>query len=120
MRGLAKISTAVLGLLFVIGAIALLSFYSSDKMVELRAFERKFASVDIGDPETKVLALLGRPDAKESTFRIGQKGGHEDSYARAAASGSAYYLVWEKGVDIVFSVGVDSKGKVRAKEYGGT
>jgi hypothetical protein len=94
--------------------------YSSEEMAEVRAFEKKFASVNLGDPESQVLALLGKPDAKEATFRIAQEQGYEEAYARARASGSTYYLVWARGVDVVFSVGIDAQGRVRAKEYGGT
>jgi hypothetical protein len=96
------------------------AIYFAYDIGEVRAFEKKFALVELGDPETKVIALLGEPDAKETVFRIGQLQGFEDAYARAGASGSSYYLVWTKGVDVVFSVGIDSRGTVRAKEYGGT
>jgi hypothetical protein len=120
MRAPVKFLSAALGSIVAAGAVALVFFYSSDSMVELRAFEQKFAVVELGDPERKVLALLGPPDAKETTFRIGQRPGYEAAYARATATPSVYYLVWARGVDVVFSVGIDAQGRVRAKEYGGT
>lgn len=115
----ATIALATIALIAILGAIGLM-VYSSEEMAEVRAFEKKFASVNLGDPESRVLALLGKPDAKEASFRIGQEQGYEEAYARARASGSTYYLVWARGVDVVFSVGVDAQGRVRAKEYGGT
>lgn len=115
-----KTFIVVTGLVAIAGGAALITVYFSDDMVEMRAFEKKFASVQLGDPETRVLALLDVPDAKETAFRIGQEQGFEEAYARAKASGSAYYLVWTRGIDVVFSVGIDPKGEVRAKEYGGT
>jgi len=87
---------------------------------EVSDFDKKFGLVEIGDPETKVLSVLGQPDAKENEFRIGQKEGFETAYARAEASDSAYYLLWYKGIDVVFTVGINSKGQVSAKESGGT
>ena len=118
MKAAIKALLAALVLLAVLGAVGLTAVYFSDDMVEMRAFEKKFSLVGLGDPKTKVLALLSEPDAKETTFRIGQEQGFEEAYARA--SGSTYYLVWTRGIDVVFSVGSDSQGTVRAKEYGGT
>jgi hypothetical protein len=102
-----------------IGALWMLTYYSDDAK-EVRAFRSKFELVQIGDPESRVLSLLGSPDSKEAQFRIGQEKGFEDAYARAKASGSKYYLIWEKGIDVVFTVGVDDKGTVSVKESGGT
>ena len=119
MTSWAKITWAIVALVAILGAIGLMA-YSSEQMAEARAFEKKFASVKLGDPESQALALLGNPDAKEATFRIGQEQGYEEAYARARASGSRYYLVWARGGDVVFSVGIDAQGRVRAKEYGGT
>ena len=120
MRAPLKVVGVGLGLVLVLGAAAFALFSFSGSMTELRAFEKKFASVDIGDSESKAIALLGPPDAKESAFRLGQERGYEESYARAAASRSAHYLVWSRGIDVVFSVGIDANGTVRLKEYGGT
>lgn len=120
MKFAVKALVAVLGFVAILVGVGLAVVYFSDGEVEVRAFEKNFALVQVGDPETKVLALLGTPDAKETNFRIGQEQGFEEAYTRAKASGSTYYLVWHRGIDVVFSVGVDSKGTVRAKEYGGT
>jgi hypothetical protein len=87
---------------------------------EVLEFEKSFKLIQIGDPETKALSVLGKPDAKEKEFRLGQKKGFEDAYARAEASDSTYYLLWFKGIDVVFSVGINNKGQVSAKESGGT
>ena len=87
---------------------------------EVSEFEKKFQLVQLGDTEAKALAVLGKPDAKEREFRLGQRKGFEDVYARAEASDSTYYLLWFKGIDVVFSVGINSKGQVSAKESGGT
>jgi hypothetical protein len=53
-------------------------------------------------------------------FRLGQHGGFEKEYARAAASGSEYYLLWNKGIDVVYVVGFDKDGRVTMKAVGGT
>jgi hypothetical protein len=87
---------------------------------ELIEFEKKFALVQIGDTEASVLSVLGQPDARENEFRLGQKKGFEEAYARANASDSAYYLLWFRGADVVFTFGIDDKGKVSVKESGGT
>jgi hypothetical protein len=87
---------------------------------EAREFGEKFALVQIGDSENRVLSLLGSPDSKEKKFRIGQREGFEEAYARAAASDSKYYLLWFRGFDVVFTVGFNDKGQVTVKESGGT
>jgi hypothetical protein len=87
---------------------------------EVAEFEKQFKLIQIGDPEVLVLSVLGKPDAKESQFRIGQKQGFEDAYAKAAVSDSVYYLLWFRGIDVVFTVGINNKGKVSVKEFGGT
>jgi len=120
MKSAMKAVVAVLGFVAVLGGGGFAVVYFSDGEAEVRAFEMNFALIQVGDPETKVLALLGTPDAKETNFRIGQEQGFEEAYVRAKASGSTHYLVWNRGIDVVFSVGVDSQGTVRAKEYGGT
>jgi hypothetical protein len=114
-----KFGLSVLGGLLVLAA-ALAVIYFSRPMRDVREFERRFALVKIGDSESKVVALLGEPDSREGRFRIGQEEGFEGAYARARASGSKRFLVWFKGVDVVFTVGLDEQGVVRAKEHGGT
>jgi hypothetical protein len=107
----------VLVLLWGLGALFVLGMPEIQEVLE---FDKKFELVQIGDPETKVLSVLGKPDAKEKEFRIGQEKGFEDAYARAKVSDSVYYLVWFRGIDVVFTVGINNKGQVSAKESGGT
>lgn len=120
MKSALKALLAACSFVVILGGIGLVAVYHSDDMVEMREFEKQFALVKVGDSEAKALSLLGTPDAKESHFRIGQVEGFEEAYSRAKASGSTYYLVWSRGIDVVFSLGVDSKGFIRAKESGGT
>ncbi len=87
---------------------------------EVTAFGERFASVQIGDTEAKVISLLGQPDAKEVEFRLGQKQGFENVYARAKASDSDFYLIWFKGIDVVFTIGINKNNGVRVRAYGGT
>ena len=83
---------------------------------EVAEFQKKFDLVQIGDSETKVVSVLGTPEAKEKEFRLGQKEGFEVAYARAEANDSFCYLFWFKGFDVVFAVGINNKGKVSAKK----
>lgn len=87
---------------------------------ELSEFQKKYALVELGDREDEVLATLGEPIAKETDFRLGQRKGFENAYERAEASDSEYYLLWYKGIDVVFTVGINKQGNVSVKEYGGT
>ena len=87
---------------------------------EVTQFGEKFERIQIGDKETKAISFLGKPDAKEKKFRLGQEIGFEDAYARAEASNSEYYLLWFRGIDVVFSLGINSKGEICVKELGGT
>ena len=120
MKSALKALVAACSFLAILGGVGLVAVYYSDDMVEMREFEKKFALVKVGDSETKAMSLLGTPDAKEPHFRIGQVEGFEEAYSRAKASGSIYYLVWARGIDVVFSLGIDSEGNIRAKESGGT
>jgi hypothetical protein len=87
---------------------------------EISEFKKKFDLVQIGDSEQKVLSVLGAPDSREIEFRIGQEIGFEEAYAKAKASDSEYYLIWNRGIDCVFTIGINSKGLVSLKELGGT
>lgn len=83
-------------------------------------FYSSYEKVDVGMSETEVVALLGLADEKSTQFRLGQRDGFEQEYARAARSGSAHYLLWHKGIDVVYAVGFDGEGKVTMKAVGGT
>ena len=111
----------VLIVLFVgLGFAGAIWYPFTDEGKELRQFDAQFEQIRLGDTQDRVLLLLGLPDAKEADFRLGQREGFEDAYTRAAESRSTQYLVWVKGIDIVYSVGIDDSGVVRAKESGGT
>jgi hypothetical protein len=97
-----------------------LYFYNLPELKEAKEFNKNFDLVQMGDSESKVISILGKPDSKENEFRIGQKEGFEEAYSRAAGSNSKYYLLWFKGFDIVFTVGINNKGQVSIKESGGT
>lgn len=101
-------------------SLAVLFVQAMPETQEVSEFEKKFKLEQIGDSEAKTLSVLGAPDAKEKEFRLGQKKGFEDAYARAGSSDSAYYLLWFKGIDVVFAVGINNKAQVSAKESGGT
>lgn len=83
-------------------------------------FQAAFKKIQAGMSEAEVVAGLGTPDEKSAQFRLGQYAGFEKEYARAADSGSSYYLIWNKGVDVVYTVGFDNAGRVTMKAGGGT
>ena len=85
-----------------------------------RAFARKFETLRIGTPESEVLALLGPPTERSDVFRLGQPHGYEKEYAAAASSGSRYYLLWRRELDLVYAVGFDQEQRVRYSAVGGT
>jgi hypothetical protein len=83
-------------------------------------FHSKFTKIRPGMSEAQVVAALGVADERAAQFRLGQYGGFEKEYARAAASGSTYYLLWNKGIDVVYAVGFDKDGRVTMKAVGRT
>jgi hypothetical protein len=83
-------------------------------------FHSKFSNIQPGMSEAQVVASVGAADERSAQFRLGQHGGFEKEYARAAASGSEYYLLWNKGIDVVYAVGFDKDGRVTMKAVGGT
>ena len=85
-----------------------------------RAFARKFDTLRVGTPQGEVLALLGPPNERSDVFRLGQPHGHEKAYAAAANSGSSYYLLWRRELDLVYAVGFDHQHRVRYFAVGGT
>ena len=100
--------------------VVVLLIRETPEVKEVIQFGEKFERIQIGDQEAKAISILGNHDAKEQKFRLGQKVGFEDAYARAEASNSEHYLFWFRGVDVVFAVGINSKGEVCVKESGGT
>jgi hypothetical protein len=87
---------------------------------EDREFRSRFGGVAPGISEAEVVNLLGPPDERSREFFLAQRSGFEDAYRRAAESGSAYFLVWHREIDLVYSVGIDSDGNVTLAEVGGT
>jgi hypothetical protein len=120
MKVTLKVLAGIVVVFGILAGVAALLVQSMPETKEVTEFSKRFKLVQIGDPETKALSVLGKPDAKEKEFRIGQEKGFEDAYARAKASDSVYYLVWFRGIDVVFTVGINNKGQVSAKESGGT
>ncbi|MCP4405753.1 MAG: hypothetical protein GY801_51705 [bacterium] len=120
MKTLVKVLTGIV-LAFAVMIVALtVLVWNMPEVREVREFEKQFQQVAIGDPEQKAVEVLGEPDVIETEFRLGQQSGFEEAYARAAASGSDRYLVYFRGIDVVFSVGISKKGKVSVTESGGT
>lgn len=83
-------------------------------------FHSSFKKLQVGMSEEQVVAALGAADKRSAVFQLGQSGGFEKEYARAAASGSNYYLLWSKGIDVVYTVRFDKDGRVTMKAVGGT
>lgn len=87
---------------------------------EVRQFISNFESLSLNDTEEKAISILGNPDSKEPEFRVGQKSGNESLYEKAKSSKAEYYLIWEKGIDLVFCIGIGKDKGVKIKEYTGT
>ena len=108
---------AVFGMLCVLGlgvlAFRLLLGYGI-------TFGPRFKTIAPGLPRERVVALLGRPDEESAEFRLGQREGFEREYELADSSDSRYYLIWYKGIDVVYTIGFDSEDKVTIKAVGGT
>jgi hypothetical protein len=83
-------------------------------------FHSSFKKVRAGMSEAQGVAALGAANERSSEFRLGQYVGFEKEYARAAASKSSYYLIWNKGIDVVYTVGFDNEGHVTMTAVGGT
>lgn len=81
---------------------------------------RAWKSVETGMTREQVVGLLGEPEEQSAEFHLGQYGGFEAVYKRAASSGSEYYLFWDQGIDVVYAVGFDERDKVTFKAAGGT
>jgi len=84
------------------------------------AFHARFERVVVGHTEQQVFAALGPPDHVAERFRLGQRGGFEAEYEAARVSGATRFLVWRRGIDVSFVVGLDPGGRVVVKAVGGT
>ena len=107
------------GLAIAVGALALVAPYVGTTPAD-REFLKAFQDVEVGMAESQVLELLGKPDQRSKQFFLGQRAGFEEAYHRAAASKSVHFLVWRRGLDVVYSVGIDTSGRVALAEAGGT
>jgi hypothetical protein len=87
---------------------------------EDRAFYAAMQALPTGATETEVHAKLGTPAGTGIVFRLGQREGFEDEYAKAASSGSVRYLFWDRGIDVVCTIGLDKHDRVAYKGCGGT
>jgi len=106
-----------------LGVLGLAAVYIADRFVTSpadRAFRAQFLQVERGMTEAQVVELLGPSDERSTEFFLGQRSGSEDAYMRAAESNSSYFLVWRRGVDVVYSVGFSAEGKATIAEVGGT
>jgi hypothetical protein len=83
-------------------------------------FRETFSKIRSGQSEVEVLEHLGAPDERSRELHLGQRRGNEAAYARAARSGCVEYLLWRKGSDVVYAVGVDAVRKVCFVGSGGT
>jgi hypothetical protein len=105
LRIFAVASTISVGLLALASVVVVRSLPIDPEFTE---FEGRFRTVLLGDSADRVRRVLGEPDAIETEFRLGQVEGFEAAYRRAEASVADRYLVYFRGIDLVFSVGVDS------------
>lgn len=83
-------------------------------------FQTRYAEIELGMPESAVVALLGTPNKRSSEFNPGQRENISEAYERAAASGATRYLMWFRGADVVYTVGLNEEGNVVIIEAGGT
>jgi len=86
---------------------------------EDKEFYGRFAEIEIGMSESLVLSMLGAPDDQSPEFYLGQKAEFAEAYQRAADSGAINYLMWHRGVDLVFAIGFNKEGNVAVVEAGG-
>ena len=119
-RILAMIVTAAVLAALLGGVLLNYTVWNMPHDKEVSEFDERLQKILLGDSENTVRSILGTPDAIETQFRLGQEHGFEEAYDRANMSGSERYLVYFRGIDVVFSVGVNENGEVRAKEAGGT
>lgn len=83
-------------------------------------FTSKFKSIKLETPINNAVRLLGEPTEITTVFRLGQREGYEQSYFRAENSGSAKYYIWSCCIDMTYTLGINTKGKIVLAEYGGT
>ena len=83
-------------------------------------FYINYHRIGIGDSKDRVVDLLGVPNTNSVEFYLGQNVGYESKYSAAKKSNSVEYLIWNKGIDVVYSIGFDLNDKVTFKAYGGT
>ena len=87
---------------------------------EDKEFRTRFAGVEMGMSETSVLSMLGSPDNHSVEFYLSKQEGFEEAYMRAATSAATNYLMWHRGVDVVYAIGLNNEGFVTVMETDGT
>ena len=112
---------ALLGFLaYVVVCIGGAVFFQWTQNHGVEEFAHDFGSVEPGMSRAEVIELLGQPDQETAEFRLGQREGFEHEYERADRSDSTRYLLWYKGMDLVFTIGFDDHGKVTMTACGNT
>lgn len=81
---------------------------------------RQYESVQQAMTRQDVVRKMGKPSGQGPEFRLSQYEGFEKEYERAKKSNSKYYLFWETGIDITYTIGFDDSDKVTIKACGGT
>ncbi len=115
-----KISAAKILVIFAVVLFGLTLM--TDRLItssENQDFQDRYKEIELNMPESMVVSLLGAPNDHSSEFYLGQRKGFEEAYRRAAASGAAYYLVWNLEADGVYAIGFTEEGKVAIVETGG-
>lgn len=87
---------------------------------EDKEFRVRYEEIEIGMPRSMVVSLLGAPDEHSSEFYLGQRAGFEEAYKRAAESGAINYLMWRRGINLVYAIGFNEAGNAAVMEAGGT
>ncbi len=114
-RGMLSLLAASVATVAIGGAIALAIRATGDP-----EFDSSFASVRPGISEAEVIRSLGDPDERSSDFRLSQRESFESTYEAASRSGATYWLLWRRGVDLTYAVGIGPSGTVVFKAVGGT
>lgn len=106
-----------------VGVVALalyMTVLSAPDLREVEEFQQRFSTLALGDSKHRVIEVLGKPDADDSDFHVGQFEGYEDDYERARESDSVDSSFWYRRLDFVFAVGFDEDEKVTLLiEFGG-
>ena len=75
--------------------------------------------VHFGHSREAVLELLGEPAEETAAFRLGPRKGHEQIYADAEKSGAVVWLIYHRGPDLTYAIGLAADDRVVFKARGG-